>query len=147
IWNGEIWNGEIWNGEIWNGEIWNGLGWDQHALAGPGWYGLGWHNNSQSWDANAWGGTTTAQDCTVTPNNNSCTTLHNWVNHLDFDGNGIPGEANDRQMAVKALAYWVSCACASNVAIPFSDTHGLLSTTLYGGLGLAPNWCGSSASL
>jgi len=112
-------------------------------VGGPGWFGLGWNNATGTWAANAWGGTSTAQDCTVTPNNNSCTTIHNWVNHMDADGNGIPGEEADRLRRVKSLAYWVSCACDASVAIPFSDTHGLISTTLYGGLGLAPIWCGS----
>ena len=150
-WNGQSWNGQSWNGQSWNGQSWNGLGWNGVGGAGSAFNGIGWNNATSTWSGNAWGGAGPLQtDCQPTTNNNSCTTVHNWVNHLDANGNGVvgyPSDANDIQIQVSNLGAWVSCACPANVAIPFSDTHGLVpATTFYGGLGLAPTWCGSNAS-
>ena len=143
-WNGNGWNGLAYNGSGWNGSGWNGSGWNGNGWNGSGWNGSGW--NGSGWNGNAWGGTGSAQDCTITPNNDSCTTLHDWVNHTDVNGNGVAGDNDDKGARVQALSYWVSCACPPNVTIPFSDTHGLISTTFSGGLGLAPTWCGSDTS-
>ena len=143
-WNGGGWNGGGWNGGGWNGGGWNGGGWNGLGWNGGGWNGGGW--NGGGWNGNAWGGIGSAQDCTISPNNNNCTTLHDWVNHSDVDNNGIAGDEYDRRTRVQALAYWVSCACPASVEIPFSDTHGLFSTALYGQFGLAPIWCGSDSN-
>ena len=129
-----------WNGSGWNGSGWNGSGWN-----GSGWNGSGW--NGSGWNGNAWGGIGTAQDCAIAPNNDSCTTLHDWVNHSDVNGNGTAGDEYDRRTRVQALSYWVSCACDASTAIPFSDTHGLFSTTMHGQFGLAPIWCGSNTNI
>lgn len=153
-WNGLGWNGLSWNGLGWNGLAWNGLGWNGAAWNGAAWNGLAW--NGAAWNGLAWNGVS-GQDSPV------FTTLHNWINHQDANGNGTPTSSyvnqcgprntyssnylndNEDMMArISALSYWVSCACAANVEIPFSDTHGRFSTTFYGGMGLAPTWCGSN---
>lgn len=169
-WNGLTWNGSAWNGIGWNGSAWNGIGWNGSAWNGIGWNGSAWNGsawNGSAWNGSAWNGSAwngvAGQDSPI------FTTLHNWINHSDANGNGTPSASrinkcgptikgttnqsyssfylndDDEMMArVQALAYWTSCACPSNVEIPFSDTHGRYSTTLYGGLGLAPIWCGAS---
>ena len=67
-----VYNGQGWNGQGWNGIGWNGQGWNGQGLTGHGWNGQGW-NGVPGQDA-AYG----------------FTTLHYWINHTDFDGNGIP---------------------------------------------------------
>jgi hypothetical protein len=165
-WNGELWNGELWNGELWNGEVWNGLG-----SEGQLWKGIGW--NAGTWSAAPWGGfgwngqPWNGADWYGVPGQNAptFTTLHNWINHSDANQNGVPSsdkirkcgpagtysasylnETEDLYRRIKSLSYWVSCACPAGVEIPFGDTHGRFSTTLYGGLGLAPTWCGNDPS-
>lgn len=171
-WNGLTWNGSAWNGIGWNGSAWNGLGWNGSAWNGIGWNGSAWNGsawNGSAWNGSAWNGSAwngvTGQDSPI------FTTLHNWINHSDVNGDGLPSASrinkcgptnkqgtgqtyssyylngDDEMMArVQALEYWTSCACPSGVEIPFSDTHGRYATTLYGGLGLAPIWCGSNAN-
>lgn len=168
VWNGEKWNGEKWNGEKWNGEKWNGLGWvgTGTGSVGIGWTGSGWSGapwSGYGWNGQIWNG----QAWNDVPGQNAptFTTLHNWLNHTDDNHDGIPTEdkikkcgppgtysasylndTEDLMGRIQSLAYWVDCACPATVQIPLNDTHGRYSTTLYGGLGLAPTWCGPDAN-
>ena len=156
--SGVEWNGLSWNGLGWNGLSWNGLGWNGLSWNGAAWNGLAW--NGLAWNGLAWNGVPGQDSPTFT-------TLHNWINHSDVNGNNTPStdkigfcgpsgsgtydpaylnDSEDLEQRLLAMSYWVNCACAAGVSIPFSDTHGRGSTTFYGGLGLAPTWCGSSTT-
>jgi hypothetical protein len=123
------------NGIGFNGIGFNGIGFNGIGFNGMGFIGVGW------------GGMPAAQDCNPgPPADNNCTSLHDWVNHTDANGNGTVGDDDDKRGRVMALDYWVNCACPAGTSIPFSDTHGLLSTTFKGAFGLAPTWCGADSS-
>ena len=149
------------NGQQYNGQQYNGLGWIGSGPMGQGYEGLGYESSpTPHWEAigldgqggflgPSWGGDfPVSLDCTPSNNNPSCTTLHNWVNHSDQNGNsvvGYPYDQDDIEQRVTTLSYWVRCACPSDVSIPFSDTHGTVATTLHGSFGLATTWCSGSA--
>ena len=144
--NGVGFNGVGFNGVGFNGVGFNGVGFNGVGFNGVGFNGVGF--NGVGFNGVAWGGIPSAKDCNPGPPvDNNCTSLHDWINHTDANGNGIVGDDDDKRGRVMALEYWVSCACPAGTSIPFSDTHGLLSTTFNGAFGLAPTWCGADTNV
>lgn len=88
-WNGLSWNGAAWNGLGWNGLSWNGLGWNGLSWNGIAWNGLSWNGaawNGLGWNGSAWDGYN--WNGIAGQNSPTFTTLHDWVNHSDADGDG-----------------------------------------------------------
>ena len=118
-WNGLAWNGSAWNGLAWNGSAWNGLGWNGLAWNGIGWNGLAWNGsawNGLAWNGSAWNGL--AWNGISGQNSPTFTTLHDWLNHTDADGDGsLKGCLGGGQCSAAGCAStaWYEC-CSGGVS-------------------------------